>query len=72
MKFDARLLLAIDLKNSGEKNASLSLFTELNEQVDDMLESSHINYTKIKCFMGMGLYSEGKKDEAFKYLKEGT
>lgn len=54
--FTAKLLMATANKHLKNKKESLALFEELNGQVDEMLESNHVNYVKIKCFYGLGLY----------------
>ena len=56
LKFNAKLLLAINLKNTGEKKGSLGLFGELNEEMESVLSSSELNYMKVKWFNGIGLF----------------
>lgn len=56
MEFTAKLLLATGYRHMKKKTESLALFEELNGQLDGILTSDHINYVKVKCLYGLGIY----------------
>ena len=54
------ILLANDLKVTGENKRRLGLFGELNEEMESVLSSSELSYMKIKFYYGVGLFESGR------------